>query len=320
MLGLKEQLASTGKRGPLILQAVTSASDLASIISEHRHTVEEKLTEHGALIFRGFDVLSVDKFDPVVDAISTRRIEYVYRSTPRKSLGRNILTATEFPAALEIPMHSENSYQDSWPLKIVFSCLIPASSGGETPVADLRRVTHNIGQTLLDEFESRRIKYIRHYRTHFDLAWQTVFQTDSPEEVAKFCGLHNIHHEWIDQETLRTTQVCQGTARHPVTDDRIVFNQAHLFHVSSLGDSHAKSLVDVFGADRLPRHACFGDDGEISAQKLDLVRSAFQAEAIDVRWQAGDVLLIDNMQFAHGRRSYQGARKIAAALLDSHQA
>jgi len=47
-----------------------------------------------------------------------------------------------------------------------------------------------------------------------------------------------------------------------------------------------------------------------------VVREAFEAETVVFRWETGDVLLLDNMLVAHGRRPFKGDRKIVAALLD----
>ncbi len=201
-------------------------------------------------------------------------------------------------------------------MKVAFCCLLPAVSGGETPLADVRRVTARLNPGLLDRFEARQVRYVRHYRPHVDLPWQTVFQISDRQELAEFCARSDIAHEWLDQETLRTTQVCQGTARHPATGERLWFNQAHLFHASSLGAQTEHTLAQVLGPDRLPRNAYFGDGGEIDASDLAAVRRVFQEEAVTFPWEVGDVLLLDNMLVAHGRRPFRGERKVVAALLD----
>jgi alpha-ketoglutarate-dependent taurine dioxygenase len=151
-----------------------------------------------------------------------------------------------------------------------------------------------------------------------DLPWQTVFQTDDKEELAQFCTAHDIAHEWLEDGTLRTIQRSQGVAEHPVLHEQTFFNQAHLFHLSNLGVAGANALLELFGPDRLPRQARFGDGGAIPEEDLTTIRKAFANSTVLFDWQPADILLIDNMQVAHGRKPYRGSRRVLAALLDPH--
>ena len=203
---------------------------------------------------------------------------------------------------------------------ISLCCLLPATGGGgQTPIADMRVVTAAIHPQVLDRFARHGVKYTRHYHPRVDLPWENVFQTNDREEVARICREHDIHHEWLDSKTLRTEQVCQGVADHPVTGETVFFNQAHLFHVSSVGPKAAEDMIDIFGRDRLPRHAKFGNGAEIEVEDLRAVRAAFDSAAIDIHWQRGDVIIIDNMRFAHGRRTFRGTRRVLAALLNPYR-
>jgi alpha-ketoglutarate-dependent taurine dioxygenase len=315
---ITERLPFSDRRFPLIFECGIGAHDLAEFISKYNQELESKLLNHGALLFRGFSVNTVEGFDRVLHQVTTERAAYVYRSTPRTAIANGIYTATEYPPQLDIPLHNENAYARRWPLRLAFCCLKPAASGGETPLADMQRVTAALGEDLLGRFESRRIQYVRHYHPYVDLSWQVVFQTDDRNVVASYCKENALSYEWIDDEILQTVQVCQGTARHPATQFRLFFNQAHLFHVSNLGAENAEVMLEIYGRDRLPRHARFGDGGEIDARDLERISAAFRDEARSVPWEAGDVLLLDNMQMAHGRRPFEGARKVVAALLEMY--
>jgi hypothetical protein len=183
----------------------------------------------------------------------------------------------------------------------------------------MRKVTASIPPVILDRFARHGVKYIRHYRPYMDLSWENVFRTRDRDELARFCADNGIHHEWLNRETLRTEQVCQGVADHPVTGATVWFNQAHLFHISSLGDQAAAEMISLYGRDRLPRDAKFGDGSDIGAENLAAVRTAFASSAVDLQWQPGDVAILDNMQVAHGRRAYVGERRVFAALLNPHR-
>lgn len=315
---MRESLQDPEKRAPLLIEA-SDRTTLTELLTAHALEFRAKLLIHGALLFRGFGITDVESFDSVIAAWSPERLSYTFRSTPRTAVADRVYTATEYPAKYSIPLHNENAYARQWPLTLLFGCLVPALTGGMTPLADMREVTRAIGPDIVQEFAARRVMYVRHYHPDADLPWQTVFQTQDPEVVARFCEQHGIRHQWLGKERLlSTTQICQGVAQHPHTAERVFFNQAHLFHVSSLGEATAGAMIDVFGQDRLPRHARFGDGAEIPAATLAAVRAGFEAASIRFPWQAGDVLCLDNMQMAHGRMPFTGPRKVLAALLESY--
>ncbi|HEU5136502.1 MAG TPA: TauD/TfdA family dioxygenase [Steroidobacteraceae bacterium] len=317
MSAFKDYLLSSGQRTPLVIEQTTQPS-LSEFIRAHSDEIHERLITHGALLFRGFAVNDIRDFDAFVAAVSPQRMDYCYGSTPRTALGGRIFTATEYPENLEIPLHNENSYQRTWPLKIALCCLVPATEEGETPIADMRKVNAALRPELMEKFEQKRVRYVRHYRPFIDVPWQKVFQTDDRATLARFCAEHDIQHEWLDEETLRTSQICQGAARHPLTGERVFFNQAHLFHLSSLGAKAADAFSKMYGSN-VPRQTYFGDGSEIPAQDLEAVRSAFNSAKIVFPWARDDVLLLDNMQVAHGRRPYKGPRKVVVALMEPHQ-
>ena len=306
-------------RLPLLVSPNGSgAGDLAQWIREHKTFVDEQLLAHGAILFRGFAMFTVEDFEKFATAISPHSADYIYRSTPRTAVGKSVFTATEYPPAEDIPLHNECAYQLTWPLKLAFCCLTPALQQGETPIADMRRVTAAVPAETLERYATRKVRYVRHYTPCIDLPWQTVFQTNDRDVVKQFCVDNDLTCEWLDEGTLRTSQVCQGVAHHPITGERMLFNQAHLFHVSSLGAATAKSMIEALGADRLPRNSFYGDGEPIQQEDLDAVRGAFQREAVQFPWQRGDVLLLDNMQVAHGRRPFRGPRKVLVSLFENH--
>lgn len=302
--------------GPWLIENLSARADPAKFIDRERERVRERLSADGAILLRGFAVATVQDFDRCVDALGYERMDYLFGSTPRTQLGNRIYTATEYPASQEIVLHNENSYHRVWPRFLAFCCLQAAESGGETPIADMEVVTARIDAAVLDEFAARGVKYVRHYRPYVDVPWQQVFGTDDRARVASLCLSEGVQSRWLDDETLRTEQVSQGVIEHPRSKRRTIFNQAHLFHVSSLGHEAAQALISHYGLDQLPRHCHFGDGGEMSIGVLENLRAAFRGSSWSYPWRNGDVLLLDNMRFAHGRRSYKGPRRVVTALLE----
>lgn len=302
--------------GPLLVEG--TGGSLTDAVAPELATFKERLARHGAVLFRNFAVRHANDYDEFVTQWSSDHLKYMYRSTPRSEVTNHVVTSTSYPASLEIPLHNENSYHRKWPRTVSFCCLEPSIEGGETPLASMREVTRRIGPELMERFEHKQVEYIRHYHEGIDLPWQSVFQTESRDEVQAYCQENAITSQWIGGNLLRTSGIAQGVANHPQSGEKTFFNQSHLFHVSSLGAEHAEALISLYGVDRLPRHARFGDGTEIPDEDLQQVREAFTKSTVAFRWQKGDVLVLDNMAYAHGRRPFKGSRKVVAALMDAH--
>jgi alpha-ketoglutarate-dependent taurine dioxygenase len=284
---------------------------------EHRAGVDEALRQHGALLFRGYAIDGAAAFEAVTHVVCDHLADYVYRSTPRTTIGRHVYTATEYRADATIPMHNENAYQRDWPMKLLFCCVQPAASGGATPLTWSVNVTRRIDAGVKRRFVERGgVMYIRNFGHGVDLSWETTFQTTSKAEVEAFCARTGIQCEWLSATHLRTRQVCQALARHPITHDELWFNQAHLFHLSSLAAGEQEMMRQMFATADLPRHACYGDGTDIEDDALEHIRQAYAAEMVTFTWEKGDVLLVDNMLVAHGRMPFTGKRTVLVAMGD----
>lgn len=299
---------------PVMIGPEHRAQDPVAWAMDNREGVEQLLQRTGGILLRGFRFNGVPHFERFIGEGFGRSLQcYRNPSTPRTAVRGHVYTSTEYPAEQMIPLHNENSYTASWAERIHFFCIKPAEHGGETPIADSRRVYARIDPAVRERFERHGVMYLRNY-DGLDLPWQTVFQTDDPAEVERSCAASGIVCEWLGGGRLRTREVAQATLRHPVTGQPVWFNQAHLFHVSALDDEVAQTLLATLGEEALPRNALFGDGSTIDAMSLAAVRAAYAAEAVAFPWQAGDVLLLDNVLVAHGRRPYVGTRRVVVGM------
>jgi alpha-ketoglutarate-dependent taurine dioxygenase len=303
---------------PEIISAPDSATDLATYLGSLRESIDQMLCDAGAVLFRGFAVRTPADFQTAVRSSCRTLLSYTYRSTPRTEEISGVYTSTEYPPAEEIPLHNENSYAQAWPLRIWFFCQQPAMAGGATPIADSRDVASRLDPVLVKRFADLGVMYVRNYREAMDLSWQEVFQVDKKAEVQRFCDRAGITCEWHGEE-LRTRQVSQGVATHPRTGAVVWFNQAHLFHPTALDDEVREAMLDLFGQEGLPRYACYGDGSPIADEDLAAIRDVYRAGMVDVAWEQGDVLVLDNMLVAHGRRSFTPPRRVLVAMTESVQ-
>jgi alpha-ketoglutarate-dependent taurine dioxygenase len=318
----REQLIKTGflepgATFPLIVQPNNSDIDLTGWVKNNREFIDTNLLKHGGILFRGFDVDSIKSFDEFTKAIDPVQLEYMDQHTPRTRLNGKIYTSTEYPSEHVVPFHSENSKNHAWPMKIWFYCVQPAAQGGETPIADNAKVFELLSPAIRERFVEKKVMYVRNFGEGVGLPWQTVFQTTERAEVEAYCREAGMEFEWKDENRLRTAHVCQSVARHPRTKKMLWFNQAHLFHISSLEASARESLLSIFKEHELPSNAYYGDGSPIEDSVIEEIREAFKQASVAFPWQARDILMLDNMSIAHGRKPYSGTRKVVVAMAES---
>ena len=314
-LDRKLEFVSPDGRGPVLFQPPVDHSDSYAWLRENQSLLEQILVQYGGLVLRDFGFNSVSDFNKAVQILCPALLDYVNRSTPRTRLGGKLYTATEYPADKTIPQHNESSYADVWPHKIFFYSAVVATEGGETPVADSRRVYSRVDPAVREKFERTGVLYVRNYTPGIDLTWQEVFQTADKGEVELFCARHQIELQWRDGNTqLTTRQRCQATLTHPRTSESVWFNQAHLFHLSALAPDEQRSLCDELGVDFVPRNAFYGDGEPIELEVLDHIREAYERETVAFKWHQGDIMMLDNILSSHGRTPFSGSRKVVVAM------
>jgi alpha-ketoglutarate-dependent taurine dioxygenase len=298
----------------ILLDVETDALNAMSWVEKYQYDIQSMMGANGIVLIRGLKLLGSTQFGKILSMLfGSELLEYTYRSTPRTALRGNVYTATEYSASEMIPQHNENAYSRHWPNRIGFMCLLPAETGGETPIADSRIVYNMLPESIRDKFEATGVKYVRNY-SNIDLPWSEVFQTEDKSAVEEYCLKNALEYEWLKNGDLRTSQVNPATAIHPMTGEKIWFNQAHLFHVSSLGKEVAESLMSSLGEENLPRNAYYGDGSPIEIDVLEHIRLIYKQIKIKFAWQKHDLLLLDNMLFTHGREAYTGARKVLVGM------
>jgi len=299
---------------PFLLDVETGGLNALDWTEEYKQAIQNLIAINGALLIRGLKVPGSAQFGKVLSTLfGAELLEYTYRSTPRTKLRGNVYTATEYPPNELIPQHNENSYSRTWPNRIGFMCILPAETGGETPIADSRTVYQKLPRSIVDKFDQKGVMYVRNYST-LDLPWSVVFQTEDKSQVEEYCDANELSYEWLENDGLRTTQVNPAIAVHPHSREKVWFNQAHLFHVSNLDKDIGEALLASLGEEDLPRNSYYGDGSPIELETLELIRSTYESTKIKFTWRQGDLLLLDNMLFSHGREAYTGGRKILVGM------
>jgi alpha-ketoglutarate-dependent taurine dioxygenase len=305
-----------GQTLPLLIRPTVGSVNLAVWAANNYDFLEEKLLAHGAILFRGFGMNSVEKFEQFAAAASLSVMEYKERSSPRTQVADKVYTSTDYPADQDIFPHNEHSYAETFPRKLFFNCLTPATSGGATPLADTRKVLRRIAPATRERFMEKRWMYVRNFGDGFGLRWETVFQTSDRKEVERYCHSRKMEFQWKAGNGLRTKQVRPAIARHPRTGEAVWFNHATFFHITTLAPALRDGLLAEFEEQDLPNNTYYGDGSPIEAAVLDELREAYLQEMVYFPWQKGDLVLLDNMLTAHARTSYTGPRQVLFAMSD----
>jgi alpha-ketoglutarate-dependent taurine dioxygenase len=283
-------------------------------VKSHVNEINQWVNRDGFALLRGLNIVSSNQFSTILETIFGEPLsQYMYRSSPRTALKNNIYTTTEYHADQVILQHNENAYSNRWPMRMGFFCVVPAKEGGDTPLADSRLVYQNLPVSLREKFERLGVMYVRNYGS-IDLPWQEVFQTNSKIEVESYCKAHDIQFAWLDEDRLQTKQIRPAVATHPKTGEKVWFNQAHLFHSSSI-DTHLPEMMRTsIGEERLPRNAYFGDGSPILDEDIKIINDVYEKVTFSYPWQRNDILLLDNMLYTHGRQAYSGVRKVLVGM------
>jgi alpha-ketoglutarate-dependent taurine dioxygenase len=302
----------------ILLEVDITGQKLLDWAEENKERIEELLLERGVLLLRGLRFPSSKQFGQLLAILFGEELMgYDYRSTPRTELRDNVYTATEYHPSEAIPQHNESSYANKWAMRAGFLCLLPSETGGATPLADSRAVYRNIPESIRRKFEEKQVLYVRNYGD-IDLPWTEVFQTDDRAVVERFCAENRILVHWKADGGLRTEQRNPAVAVHPVTGETVWFNQAHLFHVSSLRPDVRESLLAVCGENDLPRNAYYGDGSPLEPEVLQVIRDVYASETFHFEWRKNDLMLLDNMLFTHGRHPFTGDRKVLVGMARGH--
>jgi hypothetical protein len=317
-VGLPQQIIKTGHLNgretlPLVIEPAVENVNVVEWVGHNRGFVEAGLHKYGALLLRGFNVDSIDKFQEVASAICPELFGE-YGDLPREGVNGKVYGSTPYPSNESILFHNESSHMHRWPMKIWFYCVQAARQGGETPIVDCREIYRRLDPKVRDRFAEKGLMYVRNYIEGLDVSWQTVVRTENNSAVEDYCRKAGIAFEWTDGNGLRTRKVCSAVARHPRTNELAFFNQIQLHHASCLDRSVRETLVMMYSSEGFPRNVFYGDGSPIEDSLVSEICGLYSETSVSFPWRETDILMLDNMLVAHARNPYVGPRRIVVAM------
>lgn len=299
-------------------------------VQQNTSQIEQTLLKHGALLFRDFPIASAKHFSKLIESLKFGEyVNYIGGDSPRDKVEGGVYTSTEAPPSLHIPLHQELSFIKYFPKHIYFYCDIAPVGGGETIIADARRIYQSFDQNFIKKFHDKGLTYISHYyhrskimdminrlqRSH--KSWTEVFETNCKEEVKKKCIENEFTWRWLQRDWLEIKQTRPAIHVHPLTKETVWFNQAHLydFNPRLLGlKRYIGAKLFYFRKTTRLHEVEFADGTRIPRKDLYYILDTLEANTVAFPWKKGDVMILDNILAMHGRASFNGKRRILTAL------
>lgn len=266
--------------------------------------VDDLLAQRGALLFRGF-AFDLEGFKQFSRQHSGEFSDYeggVFRAGAlnRKTIGGDptVLTTTGHSQGFPISLHGEMHYLKNPPEILWFYCERPSAVDGQTTLCHGRTLWNGLSAEAQEYFRATRICYTRHLD---DGEWQTTFGTDSLDRVAEVCQRELMEWSFDEEARALTTRYSCSAAREgdifinnilPVLDSEWAYSSGWI----------EKNLSEMGGKARPPLTVRAEDGSAIPESVLKSVKKAAKEHTIDLNWQSGDVVMVDNLRVMHGRR------------------
>ena len=241
------------------------------------------------ILFKNFNIDT----DQIVKFTDLFTLQYANDANRREIRFENPKLHNVDPGKMEMPLHSEASYSPSWPEIIWFFCAIPSNQGGETTLCDGIKLWKNLSSNTKNFFLSNPIC--------FDLEFPILEKKLGKGKRPWMLNSQGSSDGYIDWDTgkfyVRQTRFAVHETRHP----EILAFSNHLMVIPGQ-DPQIKKWTTVKGE-------------SVPSDIMDEIKSKSSELTYDHKWKKGDLVMIDNKRFMHGRRQYDknDKRQIAIA-------
>jgi alpha-ketoglutarate-dependent taurine dioxygenase len=295
---------------------VDPGGDAAVWAATHAGALRALVAEHGALFVRGLGLRDSGAAEAVFQRLGQLRPE-TEAFTPRRRYSAHLYSASKWPPNQVMCQHHELSYALAPPRLMLFACLVAPVTGGATPLADATAVLEALPAKLVEYVGRVGWLLTRNYHDDVGTSLAEAFGTEDRAAIEAYCRANAIEFQWGEGGVLRTWQRRGAVVRHPHTHRQCWFNQIAFLNAWTMAPEVREYLVDLYGPEGLPFDTRFGDGTPIGAEVVETINAAYTAHTVRAPWEAGDLLLVDNLRTAHGRDPYEGPREVVVAMADA---
>jgi alpha-ketoglutarate-dependent taurine dioxygenase len=249
--------------------------------------------EHGALLLRGFS--------PDLDHFRRFAEQFCVSSAFNDSRGRELLDHEHNIQSVNrgvapFPLHPELSREPWKPDVCFFGCLNAPSEQGATTLCDGVEIVAHLPADVRRAFENRRLLYVQAATAEELDFW--LGTPDPSDALLAAPPATSPYFFWREQGTV--VRAFTRPAFHiPMFTDAPAFGNFLLF---------ARYCLGIQGV------PLFEDRSQVPDAVLAAVKTVSDGLTAAIRWERGDLLMIDNSRFMHGRTAVRdaGERLIAS--------
>jgi alpha-ketoglutarate-dependent taurine dioxygenase len=301
---------------PPMLRVGPGGDSAEAWASAHREALRAAVTEHGCVLVRGLGLGEAAETGAVFRQLTADLMTEKEAFATRQAYPGGLYSSSKWPPNQQMCMHHELSYALEFPGLMLFACLQAPSSGGATAVADSTEVLDALPAGLIERFEREGWVLTRNYNEDFGPSLQDAFGTADRGAIEAYCRANTIEFEWQRDGVLRTRQRRSAVVRHPLTGQRCWYNQVAFLNEGTIDPEVREYLVDLYGAEGLPFNTRFGNGDPIGEDVIQLLNETYEAHTAREPWQAGDLMLVDNIRTAHSREPFSGTREVLVGMGD----
>lgn len=283
--------------------------------AQNRRQIADEVGRHGAVLFRGFPIDGANDFDAFIRAFNFDSFTYEESLSNAVRINKTelVFTANEAPPDVSIYLHHEMAQTPLFPARLFFCCEIAPDRDGETPLCRSDVLVERLkseAPEFVDACERLGVKYSNVMPGDDDphsgqgRSWRSTLSVATRDEAESRLGDLGYSYEWLDGDVLKATTPQLPAVRTLVDGRKVFFNQ----------------LIAAFRGWKDTRNdpgkaIRFGDDSPIDAAGMQRAIELADELSFDLAWQAGDVALVDNFLVMHGRRPFQGSRRVLVSLV-----
>lgn len=264
--------------------------------------VKSRLRENGALIVRAG--AGIEDFESLSNALMVPMVHHsTSTAVERDAVNADATIATVNKGMDAIPLHREGSYAPGCPDMLMLYCVRPADEDGETNLCDGVALLEALPPRIRDFVEGAVLKW--NWKISPE-RWMAALGAASREEAE--LRLKHINARLADWEKLDARfdgdmleGVYQTLCVIPTKwgGKRSFCNSLLIYHYRTTSDYYPKHIYTP----------SLGDGSPFPADVLGEIAERARAETRGLRLGEGDILLIDNSRYMHGRTAFTDPRR-----------